>query len=573
MPLHIIDYRNAETFDDVAEFLGLTSLMLRQATAASLDPDSRPVLYIRHKIPKRRGRGQVRTVWDVNSPQIRDAHRSFAWRFEDFARDVVSNFPHPCAYGYVRKRSIKDNAAQHLGANRLLRFDLRDFFSTITQQRLAGRFVQIGLNPEAARVLAHFTTIEGTLALGLNASPMLANLVCSVLDAKLNAIASTNGCRYTRYADDIAISGDQLPASGALVEIVEGEGFRLAKGKMRITKIGQAHFVTGLSVSDSRAPHVPRRFKQRLRQELYYSGRFGIRAHLAKISSDRSYQKGINRIDGSVRFIAAIEPQLGQRMRGHWNASLAAESATVSYSPVHDKAGLNAIFLIDETEFDLNGERFLAVACVTTEQIELVRAHVMTTLRSHLKDPFSPGRKKKLANKGLHFTDAPEQLRSRYILFLRFLPFRAYVAFGRLKSADEYSALYAKLLEVLLVRRFKSYDRGIVKITVEENPQISKAQLTELIASLYRQLEEGNERRPIVLPEVSVPMKHQEPALSLADALLWIFGRTFAARDGAGEVDYLRFESLRDKYRHIVNVDSAETFSRRHPIEMRQRTP
>src|SRR5258708_3619768 len=98
MSPHIIDYRKAETFDAVQELLGLRPTLLERAIAASRSPDEQPTLYIRHRIPKRRP-GQFRIVWDVESPQIRDAHRAFAWRFEDFAKDVVSNFPHPAAYG------------------------------------------------------------------------------------------------------------------------------------------------------------------------------------------------------------------------------------------------------------------------------------------------------------------------------------------------------------------------------------------------------------------------------------------------------------------------------------------
>ncbi len=145
--------------------LGITATLLEDVIAAGRAPENHSSIYIRHRIPKRRGTGQFRVVWDVASPQIRDAHRAFAWRFEDFARDALSNFPHPASYGYVRKRNIRDNAAQHVGAKKLLRCDLRDFFDTITIDRLFGRFLQIGLQPVAARALAGFCTIEGKLAL------------------------------------------------------------------------------------------------------------------------------------------------------------------------------------------------------------------------------------------------------------------------------------------------------------------------------------------------------------------------------------------------------------------------
>jgi len=339
---------------------------------------------------------------------------------------------------------------------------------------------------------------------------------------------------------------------------------------MRITKNGQAHFVTGLSVSDSVAPHVPRRFKRRLRQELHYCGKFGIREHLQKIKAS-SYQRGINRIDGSVRFVASIESVICKQLRADWRNALIAESATVSYAPLHDKAGAEATFIFDETEFERDGKRFLVLGCVTTEQIDKVRLFTNALLRQHLVDPYSSGRKAKLSSKGLHFSDAPEELRTQYIALLPYVPFRAYLAFGALVETDDYGALYATLLNSLLPRRLKNYDRGQLTLCFEENSRVPLSSITRLVNVVYRELEERNERRPIVCPTTVVKSKPEEPAISLPDCLLWLFSRYFSVSNDLSDINYLRFERLRDKYRHIVNVDTGEAFSRRHPIERENR--
>ena len=87
---------------------------------------------------------------------------------------------------------------------------------------------------------------------------MLANFVCLSLDEKITSLANSYDCVYSRYADDIAISGKSaLPSKILLADIVEAEGFRLSPHKFRVTKLGQAHYVTGLSVTDAISPHVP----------------------------------------------------------------------------------------------------------------------------------------------------------------------------------------------------------------------------------------------------------------------------------------------------------------------------
>ncbi len=120
------------------------------------------------------------------------------------------------------------------------------------------------------------------------------------------------------------------------------------------------------------------------------------------------------------------------------------------------------------------------------------------------------------------------------------------------------------------MRRFKAYDRGTVQIRIEQNAQVSRTAMQTHVGTLYSDLERYNERRPILPPEVIFETKQQESAFSLPDALLWVFGRTFGAEEEAREMHYLYFERLRDKYRHIVNADTGEVFSRRHPIEIRR---
>jgi hypothetical protein len=379
----------------------------------------------------------------------------------------------------------------------------------------------------------------------------------------MEQLAEAHSCVYTRYADDITISGDTVPRYGSVVDIISSEGFTVSQKKMRITKRGQAHFVTGLSLTDPASPHVPREYKRRLRQELYYCQKFGITDHLNRVNAD-SYQRGVNRIDGTVRFVSSIEVALASKLREQWHNILASDSARVSYAPAHDTASVPISLLFDEAEFERDGERYLALACVATARIDQLRAATTLLLRWHLIDPFSQGRKGTLQRKGLHFTDAPEDLRSQYIRMLTYLSFRAYIAFGILR--DDYSSLYASLLGSILPRRLMSCDRSILSLLFEENPQVPTSSVHSLVNFSYSDLEQANNRRPLSPPEVQICSKRDEPALSVPDTLLGVFCRYFAATD-ANDTSYLRFERLRDKFRHIVNVDTGDNFSRRHPLE------
>ena len=111
-------------------------------------------------------------------------------------------------HGFARTRSLRSNAARHLGAEWVLNFDLADFFPSIHFGRVLGMFKHkpYNLPDEAAQTLAQICCYEKSLPAGAPTSPVVANMICARLDAEMKALAKRYGCVYTRYADDITIS-------------------------------------------------------------------------------------------------------------------------------------------------------------------------------------------------------------------------------------------------------------------------------------------------------------------------------------------------------------------------------
>lgn len=447
-----IDFNLPESASDLALYIGINATLFESVISS----DDRRKFYAHHKIPKRsRHRtGQFREVWENAIPWLAEAHKSVARRFELFARVFDSRFPHEAAYGYVRHRGTLDNAKAHCGAPLLLRADIRNFFPSISIGRLKKRFLELKMHPAAADALARFVTIDDRLPLGLNASPMLANLVCVDLDIKIQKLAQAYGCRYTRYADDLAISGKRtLPSRAELEKIIEEEGFQLSSEKFRQTKIGQAHYVTGLSISDVNNPHVPRQMKRRLRQELYYSRKFGTKDHLYR-TGDATLQSGINRLDGTVNYVNHIETRISQRLKCQWEELKERDEVGVSYEPLSYRHPRSAFCFVDETEIVFGSRKFLAIGLAFTEDASALWTSTIATLREHqIEDAFYAGDKAALAKRGLHFTDSHPDLRTAYIKVLSGLPYRAFIIFGELANDEKYEGTYLSLLAKILPKR------------------------------------------------------------------------------------------------------------------------
>ena len=332
LPSANFDLRIADNAERLATALGVPSELF--------SPDflsRRSDFYLQHNIPKRSHHrsSERRIVWEAPEPLDR-LHKTIARRLNAYLLTYVHGFPHPAAFGYVRGRSTRANASVHAGKKLLVRADIVDFFPSITTTRVRQTLATTGIPETSAALLADLVTLNGHLPLGFHSSPTLANLVCLDLDDELDALAKSKGCRYTRYADDISISGNsKLPDKQEIRTILERHEFALSDRKYRVSKRGQAHYVTGLSISDA-IPHAPSEMKRRVRQELYFIHKFGFDEHFDKIGEPR-IQRGINRLDGTINYVASIEKSNAEHIRATWHGLL----RDSEYEPTFQTRGPN----------------------------------------------------------------------------------------------------------------------------------------------------------------------------------------------------------------------------------------
>jgi RNA-directed DNA polymerase len=151
-------------------------------------------------------------------------------------------------------------------------------------------------------------------AAGAPTSPAIANLCCWRLDQRLAGLARAAGATYTRYADDLAFSGNEAFAGHAIrfaihvAAIALEEGFPVHHRKTRLMRPGVRQHLAGIVIN--RHSNIPRRDFDELKAILTNCVRTGpgaqnrnrhpdFRAHLA----------------GRIGFVESIHPQRGQRLR------------------------------------------------------------------------------------------------------------------------------------------------------------------------------------------------------------------------------------------------------------------
>jgi hypothetical protein len=244
--------------------------------------------------------------------------------------------PHEAARGFRRGSSVRDFVEGHSGREIVMRFDLEDFYPSITSTRILRIFLTAGYPEGVARALVRLST-HGTpaailagqplawaqrrrlatphLPQGAPTSPALANLAAFPLDCRLSGLAKSCGAHFTRYADDLLFSGDAELArcssrfQAKVAAILLEEGFHPNFRKTRVMRQGQSQHAAGLVLNEK--PNIARGEFDRLKAILTncvregpasqnHGGHADFRAHL----------------QGKLAWVAFIHPGKAEKLQG-----------------------------------------------------------------------------------------------------------------------------------------------------------------------------------------------------------------------------------------------------------------
>jgi RNA-directed DNA polymerase len=247
--------------------------------------------------------------------------------------------PADCAHGFIARRSVLTAARVHAGEAVVVTVDLKDFFTATRLSRVHAIFRALGYPWSVARALTGLCSTstpesvfqrlapgrrpdwaarrmfrERHLAQGAPTSPALANLAARSLDARLTGLAQAYGARYTRYADDLAFSGDEAFADRidsflrAIDEITRDEGYALNTKKTRIMRASACQRITGVVVNSH--VNVARTEFDRLKATLHNCVKTGPEPqNLDRLPDFRAH------LEGRVNWVENVNFARGRKLR------------------------------------------------------------------------------------------------------------------------------------------------------------------------------------------------------------------------------------------------------------------
>lgn len=254
-------------------------------------------------------RGKNGKVRIISAPS-----RPLKYRQRWILDNILSNIEvMSCCEGFTKGRSIVTNAKKHIGYAATLTVDIKDFFPSIKEEQVVKVFREIGYTQEVAVTLSSLCCHEGCLPQGAPTSPYLSNIICKSLDREFMKFSEKNSLVYSRYADDITLSGnyDLTSIIFNVKEIIRNHGFEINEKKTRLYTGKHRKIVTGIIVKEN-GLSVPREYKRKLRQEIYYCKKFGVEQHLknTKASKVVNFKEFMY---GKAYYIKMIEPRTGEK--------------------------------------------------------------------------------------------------------------------------------------------------------------------------------------------------------------------------------------------------------------------
>lgn len=186
-------------------------------------------------------------------------------------------------HSYIKQRSVLTAVTAHAGHSAFFLTDIKSFFPNVTTadvERVLSRdkeLIPISDFDSYIPYCAKLMTWNDSIPVGFPTSPQLSNGFLLEFDNALLAFCEPKGLTYTRYSDDIIISGDDkealLSLRGSVQELLHAHAspnFFINGEKTRINHIGNKVKILGLVITQDGRVTIDSKYKNTLESILHF---------------------------------------------------------------------------------------------------------------------------------------------------------------------------------------------------------------------------------------------------------------------------------------------------------------
>ena len=239
---------------------------------------------------------------------------------------------------FLPGKSVVNYVVGHVGKAVVLRMDIEDFYPTLSAARVTALLHTTGHPDTAATTLSNLachTTPAAVLAQpgthlsfasrkrllqhhlpqGAPTSAALSNLTLHRRDTRLAGLAQSLEAHYTRYADDLAFSGDASAnkiAEGLIPQITaiaNSEGLCINQRKTRLMRANQRQYLGGQVINQR--PNIRRLDYDKLKATLDNAVHHGPASHCQNAALVHTKLQ----LQGKIAWVTIVHPERGARLQ------------------------------------------------------------------------------------------------------------------------------------------------------------------------------------------------------------------------------------------------------------------
>lgn len=235
-------------------------------------------------------------------------------------------------YSYRKGVNPHEMALAHAKGRAFFQTDIESFFDSIDRHLARSTILRQKDNAPISDLDLHLdriielTIINDALPIGFPTSPLISNICLTRFDDDFEEYCLSHSLIYTRYADDIVVSGK---SHGALSDVGEKLNELLAQhfsGKLRqnrrktkLKTIGEKIKVLGMAILPNGRVTIDMELKKKIEVHLYFY--ICNRQKFLDIS-DGNIDAGIQKLSGYINYINSADKLYLEKLRRKFGATI-----------------------------------------------------------------------------------------------------------------------------------------------------------------------------------------------------------------------------------------------------------
>ncbi len=209
--------------------------------------------------------------------------------------------------GGVIDKSLFNMVKDHCGKEAIFQIDLENFFPNISSNRIFTFFKNTGCSDKISQVLTDLVTFNDRLPQGFATSPIVSNLIAWKMDFDIQMICEKHNLSYTRWIDDIIVSGRLSELIKAIYKIENSilkNGFIINKSKRKFSKriVSSEIIAVGLDIKKHK-PNIPKSVYEKLENILIMMVTDGVHKAVEFYEEEFKSKNIQQSVMGKIRFV------------------------------------------------------------------------------------------------------------------------------------------------------------------------------------------------------------------------------------------------------------------------------